>query len=92
MTILGTRDRKLGLGAIATMSLALLVVTARVGWQMIEHFPHNRDASVATLQWCSGSSLNAVRIPSGIGVQLRRNSPLDETNIREMASRPNSIA
>ena len=28
-----------------------------------EHFLHNRDASVATLRWCSVSSRNAVRIP-----------------------------
>jgi hypothetical protein len=27
-----------------------------------EHFLHNRDASVVTLRWCSGSSQNAVRI------------------------------
>src|SRR5215831_17791737 len=38
-----------------------------------EHFLHNRDASVATLRWCSDSSRNAVRIPSGTCVQLRRN-------------------
>ena len=38
-----------------------------------EHFLHNRDASVATLRWCSGSSRNAVRIPSGLSVQFRRN-------------------
>ena len=36
-------------------------------------FPHNRVASVATLRWCSGSSRNAVRLPFGISVQLRRN-------------------
>src|SRR5215471_18884735 len=35
--------------------------------------PHNRVASVATLRWCSGSSRNAVRLPFGISVQLRRN-------------------
>src|SRR5215469_12055460 len=35
--------------------------------------PHNRVASVATLRWCSGSSWNAVRLPFGISVQLRRN-------------------
>ena len=38
-----------------------------------EHFLHNRDASVATLRWCSGSSRNAVRLPSGTSVQLHRN-------------------
>jgi hypothetical protein len=38
-----------------------------------EHFLHNRDASVATLRWCSGSSRNAVRLPFGMSVQLRRN-------------------
>jgi hypothetical protein len=38
-----------------------------------EHFLHDRIASVATLRWCSGSPRNAVRIPSGIFVQLRRN-------------------
>src|ERR1051325_5619241 len=31
------------------------------------------DASVATLRWCSGSSRNAVRLPSGKSVQLYRN-------------------
>jgi hypothetical protein len=36
-------------------------------------FLHNRVASVATLRWCSGSSRNAVRIPSGMSVHLRRN-------------------
>jgi hypothetical protein len=36
-------------------------------------FRHNREASVATLRWCSGSSRNAVRLPFGTGVQLRRN-------------------
>jgi hypothetical protein len=36
-------------------------------------FQHNREASVATLRWCSGSSRNAVRLPFGTGVQLRRN-------------------
>ena len=36
-------------------------------------FLHNRDASVATLRWCSGSSRNAVRTRSGICVQLHRN-------------------
>src|SRR5580700_8522790 len=35
--------------------------------------PHNRVASVATLRWCSGSSRNAVRLPFGMSVQLRRN-------------------
>src|SRR5712664_711110 len=34
---------------------------------------HNREASVATLRWCSGSSRNAVRLPSGTSVQLHRN-------------------
>jgi hypothetical protein len=29
-------------------------------------FPHNQVASVATLRWRSGSSRNAVRLPSGI--------------------------
>jgi len=36
-------------------------------------FQHNGEASVATLRWCSGSSRNAVRLPFGTGVQLRRN-------------------
>ncbi len=36
-------------------------------------FPHNREASVATLRWCSGSSRNAVRLPFGTSVQLHRN-------------------
>ena len=35
--------------------------------------PHNRLASVATLRWCSESSRNAVRHPSGTSLQLRRN-------------------
>lgn len=34
---------------------------------------HNRVASVATLRWCSGSSRNAVRLPFGNSVRLRRN-------------------
>jgi hypothetical protein len=38
-----------------------------------EHFLHNRVASVARLRWCSGSSRNAVRLPSGTSVQLHRN-------------------
>src|SRR5262245_45231291 len=38
-----------------------------------ERFLHNRDASVATRRWCSGSSRNAVRLPFGTSVQLRRN-------------------
>ena len=38
-----------------------------------EHFLHNRDASVATLRWCSGSSRNAVRNHPGFSVRLRRN-------------------
>ena len=38
-----------------------------------EHFLHNRGASVATLRWCSGSSRNAVRLPFGNSVRLRRN-------------------
>jgi len=38
-----------------------------------EHFLHNRYASVATLRWCSGSSRNAVRLPFGMSVRLRRN-------------------
>jgi len=33
----------------------------------------NRVASAATLRWCSGSFRNAVRLPSGTGVQLHRN-------------------
>jgi hypothetical protein len=38
-----------------------------------EHFRHNRDASVATLRWCLGSSRNAVRNHPGFSVRLRRN-------------------
>jgi hypothetical protein len=34
-----------------------------------EHFLHNRDASVAALRWCSGSSRNAVRLPFEISVR-----------------------
>src|SRR5215469_12116491 len=40
--------------------------------------PHNRVASVATLRWCSGSSRNAVRLPFGMSVQLRRNTQLKD--------------
>jgi hypothetical protein len=50
-----------------------------------EHFLHNRDASVATLRWCSGSSRDAVRIPSGMSVQLRRN-PQPAPHHRESCS------
>ena len=39
-------------------------------------FPHNREASVATLRWCSGSSRNTVRLPFGMSVQLHRNPHL----------------
>jgi hypothetical protein len=39
-----------------------------------EHLLQNRMASVAKLRGCSGSSRNAVRIPFGAGVRLRRNS------------------
>jgi hypothetical protein len=38
-----------------------------------EHFLENREASVAMVRGCSGSSRNAVRLPFGIGVRLRRN-------------------
>ena len=41
-----------------------------------EHFLQNRNASVAMLRWCSGSSRNAVRLPSGIDVHLHRNTHL----------------
>ena len=34
--------------------------------------PHNQGASVATLRWCSGLFQNAVQLPSGTSVQLRR--------------------
>ena len=47
--------------------------SGQVSLDEAEHFLHNRDASVATLRWCSGSSRNVVRLPSGICVQLRRN-------------------
>ena len=36
-------------------------------------FPHNRGASVATLRDRSPSARNAVRLPFGISVHLRRN-------------------
>jgi len=36
-------------------------------------FQHDREASVATLRWCSGSFRSAVRLPSGTSVQLHRN-------------------
>ncbi len=38
-----------------------------------EHFLQNRMASVATLRGCSGSPRNAVRLPFGNSVRLRRN-------------------
>ena len=38
-----------------------------------EHLLHNRDASVATLRNCSPSARNAVRVPFGISIRLRRN-------------------
>src|SRR5260370_41293215 len=38
-----------------------------------EHFLPNRMVSVATLRGCSGSSRNAVRLPFGNSVRLRRN-------------------
>jgi hypothetical protein len=38
-----------------------------------EHFSDNQKASVATLRWCSASARNAVRLPFGISVRLRRN-------------------
>ena len=34
---------------------------------------HNREASIDTLRQCSGSSRNALRLPSGTSVQLHRN-------------------
>ena len=43
-------------------------------------FPHNREASVATLRWCSESSRNAVRLPFGMSVQLHRNPHLITTS------------
>jgi len=36
----------------------------------------DRVASVAALRGCSGSYRNCVRLPSGMGVQLRRESPI----------------
>jgi len=39
-----------------------------------EHFRHNHLASVASLRRCSPSLRNAVRLPSGIGVHLHRNT------------------
>jgi hypothetical protein len=47
--------------------------SGQVSLDEAEHFLHNRDASVATLRWCSGSSRNAVRLPFGMSVQLHRN-------------------
>ena len=37
--------------------------SGQVSLDEAEHFLHNRDASVATLRWCSGSSRDAVRLP-----------------------------
>ena len=48
-------------------------------------FQHNREASVATLRWCSGSSRNAVRLPSGTSVQLRRNPQFDQVSSKRNA-------
>jgi hypothetical protein len=42
-------------------------------------FQHNREASVATLRWCSGSSRNAVRLAFGTGVQLHWNPQAGKT-------------
>src|SRR5437879_8145511 len=38
--------------------------------------PSTIEKPVPTFRWCSGSSRNAVRLPFGTGVQLRRNPHL----------------
>jgi hypothetical protein len=57
-----------------------------------EHFLHNRDASVATLRWCSGSSRNAVRFPFEISVRLRRNPHLQRVSFASLDRRPMNMA
>jgi hypothetical protein len=49
------------------------LATGRVLCQQAESLT---EPSVATLRWCSGSSRNAVRISSGMCVQLPRNPQL----------------
>jgi len=48
--------------------------SGRVSLDEAEPFLHNRDVSVVTLRWCSGSSRNAVRNHLGFSVRLRRNT------------------
>src|SRR5713101_3559506 len=50
-----------------------------------EHFLQNRMASVATLRGCSGSSRNAVRLPFGNSVRLRRNPHSEPRSARFLA-------
>jgi hypothetical protein len=59
------------LSSLAAVSLRC--ATDRFFLDEAEHFLQNRNASVATLRWCSGSSRNAVRLSFGISVRLRRN-------------------
>jgi hypothetical protein len=40
-----------------------------------EHLLHNRGCQRRYARWCSGSSRNAVRLPSRTSVRLRRNPP-----------------
>jgi len=57
-------------------------------------FQHNREASVATLRWCSGSSRNAVRLPSEqafsfAGIPKHRTTSLfDNPSIAAAAAAP----
>jgi hypothetical protein len=50
--------------------------SGQVSLDEAKHFLHNRDASVAALRWCAGSSRNAVRNHPGFSVRLRRNLEL----------------
>ena len=65
-----------GTRAAAPFSASGILPSLRFGRFLLTKpntFLHNRDASVATLRWCSESSRNAVRIPSGMSVRLRGN-------------------
>lgn len=44
-----------------------------------KHFLHNRNARVARVRWCWGSARNAVRLPSGSSVCLRRSPHLGKS-------------
>jgi hypothetical protein len=60
----------------STNSILPSLCVGQVSRDEAEHFLYNRDATVATLRRCSGSSRNGVRIHPGFSVRLRRNSHL----------------